>query len=128
MFSSTFYNSFLEESEITNKELFIGSKQLQTKKLSWVLDNYCNSKEIDFLTIDVEGLDFKVLKSNNWIKYRPKVIVFEPFEYDIDSIKESLINNYLKEKGYSLFCLSPTNAFYIENEFLKMRFNREPKK
>lgn len=34
---------------------------------------------IDFLTVDVEGLDHDVLKSNNWSRYRPKFILVECF-------------------------------------------------
>jgi hypothetical protein len=40
------------------------------------LDKYVPpGQEIDFLSVDVEGLDYDVLLSNNWQKYRPKVIV-----------------------------------------------------
>ena len=43
-----------------------------------ILDNYLpKNQEINFLTIDVEGLDFDVLKSNNFEKYKPKMILIE---------------------------------------------------
>jgi hypothetical protein len=35
------------------------------------------SKEIDLLSIDVEGFELEVLKSNNWNKYKPKIIILE---------------------------------------------------
>src|SRR5436190_1113396 len=79
LFKPSFYNSFNEDQAVLHKEKLIKSINLQTKKLSWILDNYLHNNEIDFLTIDVEGLDFSILKSNDWVKYRPKVIVAELF-------------------------------------------------
>lgn len=122
MFSESFYNSFLEESSILYKDILIEKKQLATKKLSWVLDNYLTNREIDFMTIDVEGMDFQVLKSNDWTKYRPKVLVIELFANEIASVESKEISNYLNTKGYSLYCFSPTNIFFIENEFYNLRF------
>jgi FkbM family methyltransferase len=122
LFEPSFYNSFLEESTVLYKDLFIGKKELMTKRLSNVLDDYLDGREIDFMTVDVEGFDFNVLKSNNWVKYRPKVILFELFSNDVESIKSNEISLFLNKNGYSLFCFSPTNIFFIENEFYKVRF------
>ena len=122
LFKPSFYNSFLEESSVLHKDLLIGKKELLTKRLSNVLDDYLNGRAIDFMTVDVEGFDFNVLKSNNWDKYRPKVILFELFTNNIESIQSNEISLFLNEKGYSLYCFSPTNIFFIENEFYKERF------
>lgn len=124
MFAPSFFNSFLEETAVLHKEMLIETKELLTKKLSWVLDKYLPNREIDFMTIDVEGLDYQVLKSNNWSKYRPKVIVFELFANEIESNKGIIIRNFLEENGYSFYCCSPTNNFYIENKFSEVRFKR----
>lgn len=123
MFQPSFFNSFLEESAILFKEKLIGSIELKTEKLSLVLDRHLNNKEIDFITVDVEGLDLQVLRSNDWTKYRPKVILMELFANDIESIKASEINIFLNANRYSFYCNTPTNIFYIENEFYKVRFN-----
>ena len=123
MYKQNSYNSFIENSTEYLQHLLIGTKQLQTKKLSWILDTYLSSTNIDFLTVDVEGMDFNVLKSNNWEKYRPKVVLFESLVYENNKEGLNYINNYLQEKGYSKFCCTPTNVFYIEKTFLKQRFN-----
>ena len=34
-------------------------------------------KEIDFLKVDVEGLEYEVLLGNDWKTYRPKIIIIE---------------------------------------------------
>lgn len=108
-----------------DKDKLIGIKNLQTRKLSWVLDRYLNDNKIDFLTVDVEGMDFEVLKSNNWNKYRPKVIIIEFFTDSIENILNSKINSFLNEKGYLFYCCTPTNVFFIENNYYNNRFNNK---
>jgi len=123
MYTQNSYNSFIEDSSDYLQSMLIGKRQLQTRKLSWVLDTYLLSTNINFLTIDVEGMDFNVLRSNNWEKYRPEVVLFESLVYENNKEELRQINCYLQEKGYSKFCCTPTNVFYIENNFLKKRFN-----
>lgn len=124
MFSPSFYNSFDKEFAETYKDKLIGTKELKTEKLSAVLDKYLKNKTIDFMSVDVEGFDLKVLKSNDWNKYRPKIIVIELHVIEKGSDREREISNFLKEKGYSFYCQSPTNAFFIENDFYNIRFKQ----
>lgn len=54
------------------------------RSLESILDEYLPQEtHIDFLSVDVEGLDLEVLKSNNWDKYRPKVVVIECWDSDL---------------------------------------------
>ncbi len=46
--------------------------------LTDILDKYLPAgQSIDFLTVDVEGFDLNVLRSNDWSKYRPRLVVVE---------------------------------------------------
>jgi hypothetical protein len=54
------------------------------------------------LTVDVEGLDYDVLVSNDWAKYNPSIILIEDSEFDLHSMEKSKVYNYLIVKGYSL--------------------------
>lgn len=122
MFQSSSYNTFGEEA-MKPKDKPIDAKELNTRKLSWVLDKYCSNKEIDFLSIDTEGFDLKVLKSNNWEKYRPKIIIVEgqgPGTWD--SFRNSDIVRFLEKNNYTFHCNTSANALFLENAFLKKRF------
>ncbi|MFM6072225.1 MAG: FkbM family methyltransferase, partial [Dolichospermum sp.] len=58
----------------TSNYKIIAETQLKTQTLAEVLDKHLPPEQtIDFLSIDVEGLDYKVMISNNWDKYKPKV-------------------------------------------------------
>ena len=49
-----------------------------TEPLSQLLDQYVPANTaIDLLTIDVEGLDYDVLRSNDWTRYSPELILVE---------------------------------------------------
>jgi FkbM family methyltransferase len=121
-FKESSYNTFNEELVIEIQKLtpLISVNKIEVKPLSFIL-NLHKIKNIDFLTIDVEGLDINVLKSNDWNAYRPKVIVVEDFNCGLD-IKLSKIYEYITKLGYLYLCRTITNAFYIEENFYNERF------
>jgi FkbM family methyltransferase len=54
-------------------------------KLADVLERCMPSgTHIDFLTVDVKGLDLDVLQSNNWEKYRPELVVAEDYSSSLE--------------------------------------------
>ncbi len=57
--------------------------------------------KIDFLTVDVEGLDFDVLKSNDWDKFSPEYLLVEG-HIDFEDVFSYDIYQYLKERNYKL--------------------------
>ena len=72
--------------------------------LSVILDRQLPEKQIiDFMSIDVEGLDYEVLISNDWTKYRPKYVLTEILDSNINEIEQSQIGKFMKKKGYFLY-------------------------
>lgn len=68
--------------------------------------------KIDFLSIDVEGLDLEVLKSNNWQKYSPSWVLVEKLNLeDIENLGFE-IHRYMKSIGYILFAKTFNTLFY----------------
>jgi FkbM family methyltransferase len=82
----------------------VAETQLQTQTLAEVLDKYVSpAQTIDFLSVDVEGLDYQVIKSNNWDKYKPKVVLIEDLDLNcLKNIGTSKICSFLEKKGYTL--------------------------
>lgn len=97
----------------------IETKKVQTKRLDDVLrENLPKDKEIDFFSIDTEGFDKEVLKSNDWSKYRPKFIIIETLEYKNDGSGKKLneyYDSYFKEIGYKKIADTYINTIY-QNE------------
>jgi FkbM family methyltransferase len=86
---------------------------IPTATLGDLLDKaMLTSREIDFMSIDVEGMEMEILNSNNWIKYKPKVILVEMRESTIMDVSTSVLGKFLKEKGYDFFCKTLNTAFF----------------
>jgi len=98
----------------------IFEKEIETFTLSEVLDKHLpkNIKEINFFSIDVESLDFDVLQSNNWEKYRPLIVLIEDLKFNINKLDTSNIYNYLKERGYDFFAKTVNTHFFKRNDFI----------
>lgn len=76
------------------------------------------NQEIDFLAIDVEGLDFQVLKSNNFLKYKPKVIVIEILGKNLEELINNEITIYLKKFGYVIYSKSINSTIFVSDFFI----------
>lgn len=76
-----------------------------------VLNKYVGeSQEIDFMDIDIEGFDEKVVSQMDFDKYRPTIIMLEKY----GSSKDSVIEN----KGYKLTAFTGRTAMYMREELM----------
>lgn len=91
-------------------------KKIKTLPLAAIFDQYLpNGTSIDFLTIDTEGYDMEVLKSNDWQKYRPNYILLESLEYKRDGSGgklNSIFDEYLLTIGYEKVADTYLNSIY----------------
>lgn len=93
-----------ETSHLEGSGAFTGSAkpalrsiQVACRRLASILnESLPPGKPIDFLSVDTEGHDLNVLKSNDWNKYRPRVIAVEDFQ----TAAESPVCRFLAEHGY----------------------------
>ena len=106
-FIKLFYQKELSQLNTTKKDqaetVFQGNikeKEIQAFTLDQILsrDKYKNSK-IDFLDIDVEGADLKVLEGLSFDKFKPELVCVEIHAREI---KKSDIYTFLIDKNYEL--------------------------
>lgn len=122
IFDEPTLNGFSEDQTLdyqnnTNYKL-IGVIPVKVYPLSVILDKYCsNGQVIDFMTIDVEGFDLNVLKSNNWSKYRPKIVLVESHKTNIENLEDCPIYMFMKSQNYSLYGKSVLTYFYIDKRY-----------
>jgi len=107
-----FSKEISEERNTSKKYKIIKEVEVETYPLADVLDkNLPANQQIDFLTIDVEGLDLQVLKSNNWDKYKPAYILVED-RIEFDNLANSEVYTYLKKTGVPVSCQNPENPVF----------------
>ncbi|MDR3717137.1 MAG: FkbM family methyltransferase [Puia sp.] len=77
---------------------------LITQSMAGLLDVYVPGNiRIDFLSIDVEGLDCEVLSSNDWGRYRPELILAECFGVStIEEVAAEPVYRLLSSYGYKM--------------------------
>jgi len=105
-------------------------KKIQTNTLDNVIKkSKIKIKEIDFLTIDVEGSELDVLKGLNINKYKPKVVSLELINKNLDSfyhqeiksIEKSAVYKYMIKKNYKLANWIHDDLIFVSKKFLNKR-------
>lgn len=111
------FSKELSEQRDASENYFIKfTKEIETSTLEEILDkHFSRNQTIDFLSIDVEGLDFMVLQSNNFEKYRPKVILIEVLGSGFNAIENNDITIYLKQFNYSIYAKTVHTVIFINN-------------
>lgn len=110
------------ESETIQKLGFklIEEKYVDVRRLDFIINKFLEEVKIDFMTIDTEGGELKVLKSNNWSKFRPHIICIESFSFETATKggKERLaLRRFLLSKSYKSVFQNSTNIIYIDRHF-----------
>ena len=122
-FNEPALNTFSKELavEYEKENYFIKfTRDIETTTLEDILDrNLPRNQDIDFLSVDVEGLDLMVLRSNNFEKYKPKIVLIEILGNSFSEIENNKIADYLRQYGYSIFAKTVNTVFFVNNSFKK---------
>lgn len=109
-------NTFSEEEML--RYVAMGHKLTNTIKVSLLNVNSILESigELDFLNIDIEGLDFAVLQMIDWKKYRPKCVCVETIAYEKNKEPEKLkeIINLMQGNDYLLYADTFINSIFVD--------------
>lgn len=76
-----------------------------------IVNKYCGARYPDLLTVDIEGLDYDVLKTADFASAgKPKLVVVEVRRHDTLKFLEMM-----QKKGYILLCRMIENLFFIDS-------------
>ncbi len=80
-----------------------GTHKLKTMTMAQCLEKHLpKGQKIDFLSIDIEGVDELVLRSNDWNRFSPKAIIFESHKIDLNSLSKDPLITFLSNLGYKI--------------------------
>jgi hypothetical protein len=96
------------QNNLKRQSILVSTPKINVVTLKEVFEKYISKNtQIDLLSVDTEGHDLEVLKSNDWRKYRPTVICTE--------IQSTIsLHQYLIKLGYKLVTKTPINCLYVE--------------
>lgn len=94
----------------------VETRRLDTKPLGEILIGVVDEdRKIDLMTIDAEGFDFEILKSNDWGKFSPSVIMIEQPQLDFDKVYNTETYKFLAGLKYAPHCKTVHNVIYVHN-------------
>ena len=98
----------------------VETKKIRIRNINEVLAEHIGGKRIDLLSMDVEGLDDKLIMAWDFDLYKPLVICLETISYSATGrgTKNEEIIRYVIGKGYMLYADTNVNSiFVLENEW-----------
>jgi len=90
----------------SERQTIVGELEVQLIPLNDILTEHFPDGEIHFISIDTEGVDFLILQSIDFNRFRPKMICIEL------SRSTTEIDKVLNPYGYEFVARSPDNAIY----------------
>ena len=130
IFNETALNGFSKElsQERNNKNSSYQINEIikvEILPLSVILDRQLPENQIiDFMSIDVEGLDYEVLISNDWSKYRPKYVLTEILDSNLHEIEQSQVGRFMGNVGYFLYAKCVHTVIFKEKFIRKDIYNK----
>lgn len=119
-FNEPALNTFSEQ-EAKKKNVppyhIVNTFQIPVVTLRKILDEHLPAgRSIDFMSVDVEGFDHEVISSNDWAKYRPRVVVVELLEADIQNIAAHPTAQVLFGHNYRVLAKTHNTYFFVAND------------
>ena len=102
---NTFDAALAKERDGISHFRLLETREIETQTLSRVLSEAVfERKIIDFMSVDVEGLDLSVLRSNDWEQFSPTYVLTEEFfAENIERALRSPTATFMRSVGYVLF-------------------------
>jgi FkbM family methyltransferase len=93
--------------------------QLEARPLREVLE--AAPDDIDFLKIDVEGAELEVVRSNDWTRHRPTIVLVEAIDPRTLQPSWEPWEPELTGNGYSFVYFDGLNRFYLREDQIHLR-------
>ncbi len=91
----------------------VGRSTVAVERLDVLLDRHVPpGREIDLLTVDVEGLDLEVLRSNDWARFRPEYVLAEALGFELYRAESAPLPVFMTGVGYRLVAKTMNTLFF----------------
>lgn len=117
------WNTFSkEDADKKSKESGIVYRQakVQLETVGNIADEY-DFQMVNFISLDVEGLDLAILKSMDFNKIRPELLCVETIEFSLNNTmnKNQEIINYMLTQGYRVYADTNLNTLFCRNDIFQ---------
>lgn len=97
--------------------------QVPLVSINKIIEEYFPLACPNIVSIDVEGLDFQIVKSFDFSKYRPEIFCIETLTYTEDNTERKLddIIDYICAKDYLVFADTYINTILVDKQIWQHR-------
>ena len=111
---------FYENSPINQQNSLIENSnaekiEIDCYKLNTILENY-KIQKVDYLNVDAEGNDFKVISTFDFKKYKPSLVSIEYNDYNFENLMDSDINILMEKNDFKIVSKFGVTCFYAHKE------------
>lgn len=93
----------------------VSRRKLKPQSLTRILDASACPVGFDLLCVDAEGMDLSVLRSLDWSKYRPQIVVAEMSDY-VHGTPHPIMA-YLSVQNYGFRAFDGYNGYFQANDY-----------
>lgn len=85
-----------------------------------LIEEQFHGKNPNIISIDVEGIDFEILKTIDFNKYKPDMFCVETLKYPLDPTEWKIkkINEFMISKGYVVYGDTYINTLFVNPDLL----------
>ena len=95
----------------------VKTRSIPVRRLDDLLTEYLpRDRKIDFMSIDVEGMDLSVLRSNDWSRFRPALLLVEAHERTVAAVENDPVNLFAVGSGYRLIAKTLNTLIYEDGQ------------
>lgn len=110
---NTFDETLKRQRESDTPYRSVGVSRVRVERLDRIFAEHLPiGQSIDFMSIDVEGFDLPVLRSNDWQVYRPHFVLAEALDFVLERAADHPMHKYMVAVGYELVAKTLNTLFY----------------
>ncbi len=102
----------LEKQYVEMGQQVASRTKMNPQTLTQILDTYKAPQTFDLLSVDAEDHDLQVLRSLNFAKYKPTLVVTEIDDFDLLALKKHPVFQLLASNNYKLEGYVLKNAYF----------------
>lgn len=99
--------------------ILVDTIEVAVMTINDIIAEYFNSACPDLISLDAEGMDFEIIKTLDFLSYRPRVICMETARFSPvgrgTKIEPSI--EFLESQGYIEYAFTGLNSIFIESSF-----------
>lgn len=94
----------------------VEEKKVEVDRLDRIFAVHLTSgQKIDFMSVDAEGVDLVVLKSNDWNRFRPAYVVAETLNLELATMSSNETVAFMRDVGYRPVAAAFSSVFFADS-------------